>query len=113
MAMGMTYDEYWNGEPEIARFVRKAYLFKLEEQNRQHWMMGRYVYDAIFANAPVLRAFSSATSPKPYVDEPYPVTLREYTEREDQKEREEQMRIQADIRRQITAANKAIRSRKE
>lgn len=111
--MGMSYDEYWNGEPEIARFVRKAYLFRLEEQNRQNWMMGRYVYDAIFANAPVLRAFSSATSPSQYVEEPYPVTSRERTEHDERKRKEEQMRIQADIRRQITAANKAIRSRKE
>lgn len=112
MAMGMSYEDFWFGDPEKARYVREAYLYKLEEDNRSMWMMGRYVYEAIFANAPVLRAFSSATSPSQYLQDPLPATKRMAREQEEKRIREERQRIRAEMESQIAAANKKMRERK-
>ena len=111
MAMGLSYEDFWYGDPEKAKFVREAFVYSQEVRNREMWIMGRYVYDAIFANSPVLRAFSSASSPNSYTSEPYPITNRTLKEYKDKKEYEEQMRVQADAMAQIEAANRAIRER--
>lgn len=109
--MGMSYEDYWYGDPEKAKFFREAYLYKLEARNRKLWVMGRYVYDAIFANSPVLRAFGGATSPRKYLEEPYAITDRMAKEREEIREAEEQRRAREDIEAQIMNANKSFRER--
>lgn len=112
MAMGLSYEDFWYGDPEKAKFVREAFVFLQEVRNREMWMMGRYVYDAIFANAPVLRAFSSASSPASYTSEPYPITSRALKEYKDRREHEEQMRTQEEAMAQIEAVNRLMRERK-
>ena len=47
MAMGMTLDEYWNGDPVLAKYYRKAYAIKREKENEDFWLQGMYFYDAL------------------------------------------------------------------
>lgn len=50
MEIGMTYDQYWNDEPDI--FITYAHLYKRQrisrftEQDTLAWMIGSYVYAA-------------------------------------------------------------------
>ena len=71
MAMGMTYDQFWNGPNEMCAAVRKAYKLRREMENEKAWIQGLYVYDAICAVAPVLIPFSKAKKPEPYAREPF------------------------------------------
>ena len=75
ISIGMTYEQFWYGDPTIADAYLEA--FKLKEQREAEkikwttWEQGLYVYEAICDVSPVLRAFSKATKPLPYPDRPY------------------------------------------
>lgn len=72
MSYGMTYDEFWNGNPSRAIFYRRAALLKVKRKDEEFWMQGVYVYDALCRVSPILHAFSkSGTKPLPYVERPY------------------------------------------
>lgn len=71
MAMGMTYEQFWDGDNEIATMYRKSYQIKQEMANRDMWVQGMYFYEALCDVAPILRAFSKARRPSPYTKEPY------------------------------------------
>lgn len=47
LAIGMSSAEYWEGDPSLARYYRKAYKIKQEEINNNAWLQGVYIYDAI------------------------------------------------------------------
>lgn len=44
---GMTYDQYWHGDPWIARAFRKKWRLEQEEENKREWRQGLYIYDAV------------------------------------------------------------------
>lgn len=51
LAIGMTYDEYWDGEFGTKRAARKAYAIKVKNEqilaDRQNWYMGQYIMAAL------------------------------------------------------------------
>ncbi len=47
LAIGMSSAEYWEGEPSLTRYYRKAYKIKQEEINNNAWLQGLYIYDAV------------------------------------------------------------------
>lgn len=72
MAIGMSYEEYWNEDCWIASYYLKAYKIKREQQNEILWLQGVYIYEALCDVSPVLHAFSKkGTKPSPYPKEPY------------------------------------------
>ena len=72
MSYGMTYDEYWYGEPYRARFYRDSYLIKIRQKDEELWMQGMYIYEALCKVSPILHAFSKkGTKPLPFSDKPY------------------------------------------
>lgn len=77
MVMGMTPDEYWNGDPALLKAYRKADELKRERRNEELWLQGMYIYEAIGDLAPILHAFAKkGAQAKPYTEHPYPVTNR-------------------------------------
>lgn len=79
MAMGMSYEEYWDGENEAPKYYRQTYKLKRQEHNQGLWLNGAYIYQAMIAIAPYVKAFSKA-QPKPYMDKPIPLTEEEEKE---------------------------------
>ena len=98
MAMGMTYDEYWYGDPWMTKAFRKAHELKRRENNFNLWLQGMYVYEAILNIAPVLRPFSKETKPIPYPSEPYAFSKDEQKEKEQRKQEELDKKNQATIK---------------
>lgn len=47
LAMGMTADEYWNGDPYLAVMYQKRQELINAQKNSDAWWQGFYVYDAI------------------------------------------------------------------
>ncbi len=45
--MGMSYEEYWNGDPWLAKDYRDAYLIKQDENNFTLWLQGFYNHNAV------------------------------------------------------------------
>lgn len=83
MAMGMTYEEYWDKECDMAPAFREAYRLRKEDENRAAWLQGMYVYEAICDASPILHAFArSGTRAHPYAKEPYEYIKRRKTKAE-------------------------------
>ena len=87
LAIGMSYAEYWAGDPILAQYYRKAYRIKQEEFNNNAWLQGMYVYEALIDVTPYLKAFSKG-KPKPYAKEPYDIFEDEAKKRQEREEKE-------------------------
>lgn len=72
MSYGMSYDEFWHGEPHRAVFYREAKKIAVRQRDEELWMQGVYIYDTLCRVSPIFHAFSkSGTKPLPYVEKPY------------------------------------------
>ena len=81
LAIGMSYAEYWEGDPKLAQYYRKAYRLKQEERNNNAWLQGLYVYDAVStALHNALRGMGKTKPPaKDYAKQPYELFKKEKT----------------------------------
>lgn len=71
----MTYDEFWNGDNEMPKMYRKAHEIRQREADSQAWMQGAYIYQAIGALAPALKAFAKGKA-RPYLEKPFSADLK-------------------------------------
>ena len=83
----MTYEQFWNGEPEQAAVYRKADEIRRRRINEEMWLNGMYTADALAST--VGNMFSK--SKNKYPTEPRPVTRAEIEAR---KEREQKLKIE-------------------
>ncbi len=74
MALGMSYDEYWNGDNELPMYYREKYKYDTERRNQEMWLQGAYVYDAMCRAAPLYDVMSKKREPIKYLEHPYPLT---------------------------------------
>lgn len=95
MAMGMTYDQFWNGEVGMKTAYREAYRIRIEQEqriaDRNNWLMGQYVVSALNA-VPLLVAglnVKRGTQLPEYPDKPFYDKLDADKKEEDRKKREE------------------------
>lgn len=88
LAIGMSYAEYWAGDPSLARAYRKAYKIKQEEINNTAWLQGLYIYDAVStALHNALRGMGKNKPPaQTYAKKPYEFNKKDKTEAEKAKE---------------------------
>ncbi len=78
LAIGMTYDQYWNDDCLLVKYYRKAHELGKQQRNQELWMQGLYIYEALCDVAPILHAFAKpGTKPLPYSEKPYPLTKEE------------------------------------
>lgn len=73
LAMGMSYEEYWNGDAQSCVAHRKAYKEKLELQDAMLWRQGLYVYHAMCCVAPFFNSIKPQ-KPEQYLDHPFGIT---------------------------------------
>ena len=89
MMYGMTYEQYWYGDPWAMKAYRQAYDLRNRRENEMMWINGMY-----FANALSIvlhNAFSKkGTPPKKYMEKPLDVFPK--TEAEIKAERERAQR---------------------
>ena len=72
LAMGMTYEQFWEMDSTLVIPYRKAYQIQQEQANHLAWLQGMYIYEALCDVAPVLNAFAkSGTKVRPYSEKPY------------------------------------------
>ena len=85
----MTYDQFWNDNPLLVKFYRKADEMKRDRRNQELWLQGMYIYEALCDVSPILHAFAKkGTKPAPYTDHPYPLSDKQVKEVKRDKERE-------------------------
>ena len=88
LAIGMSYEQYWESDPKLAQYYRKAYKIRQDEINNNAWLQGMYVYDAVStALHNALRGMGKNKPPaKDYAKHPYEFKNRVKTEAEKQRE---------------------------
>ena len=88
LAIGMSFAEYWEGDPKLAQYYRKAYQIKQDEINNNAWLQGMYIYDAVStALHNTLRGMGKNKPPaKDYAKRPYEFKNKVKTEAEKAKE---------------------------
>lgn len=47
MLFGMSYDDFWHGDPELVIYARQYYLLKQQTDNYNMWLNGVYTYKAL------------------------------------------------------------------
>lgn len=98
LLMGMSYDEFWNGPAILAKAYREAHEQRQRQEEWGRWRMGAYIYDAMLRVAPVFRQTGKAVEPGKYPDEPWPLTQKEYEEREVAREKQRYEQYIANMR---------------
>lgn len=75
LAIGMTYEQYWDGDCTLPKYYRKADEIRKERRNEELWLQGMYNYEAFCDVSPVLHAFAKkGTKPLGYSEKPYAIT---------------------------------------
>ena len=100
MAMGMTYEQYWDGEVGMKTAFRKTFQKRVEYDqriaDRNAWLTGQYMIKVLNA-VPLLVAglnVKRGTSLPDYPDKPFYETYDEQKKEEDNaKKREDQTRL--------------------
>lgn len=92
LAMGMTYEQFWEQDCQLVVPYRKAYQLRQEQENRFAWLQGMYIYESLCDVSPVLHAFAkSGTTARPYPDKPYEFqAAKKQTKEETNKQKMEQ-----------------------
>ena len=63
LVMGMSYELYWDGRPELASLYRKADQIMQQRKNNDAWLQGAYIQHAV---ASVLNGRKSPYPKKPF-----------------------------------------------
>ncbi len=97
MSIGMSYDDFWNGDVHMVKAYRRADELRDKRRNQELWLQGLYVYEALCDASALFRFTTQPTiKPEPYPKEPFPLTAAEVREREerDAKLREERLKAE-------------------
>ena len=88
LSIGMTYEQYWEGDCTLTKYYRKADEIRKERLNEELWLQGMYIYEALCDVSPVLHAFAKkGTKPQPYSAKPYAITETQHERDEEEKAR--------------------------
>ncbi len=88
LSIGMTAEQYWDGDCTLPKYYRKADEIRKERRNEELWLQGMYIYEAICDVSPILHAFAKkGTKPLPYSTKPYAISEKQHQRDEEEKER--------------------------
>lgn len=85
---GMTWEQYWFGDPWMAEAYREAHILRRKMRNEELWLMGMYNQSAV--GAVVASAFGNRKVD--YVDKPFNIFPKTKIEKEEEK-RNEKMKL--------------------
>ena len=103
----MTPEQYWDGDPTLARYYRKAEEMRQQRKNEELWLQGMYIYEALCDVAPILHSFAKkGTKPTPYSSKPYPINDKQIRVDEEEKQRRLAMKGKRFMEAMATSINK-------
>lgn len=92
MALGVSADEFWNGDPTLLKYYVEKHRIAVEQQNERMWLQGVYFYEAI--STALAQAFSKHSNAK-YPEKPHRLTpLSEEEQELENKKKVEEFREQ-------------------
>lgn len=120
MVMGMSAEEFWDGEPWLVKAYRKAYRIRVENEAKASdlnaWRIGQYIRSALASTPIVVNGFApKGHTMQPYPEKPLTIQAEEQKQEEAKKKQEEdkQAMAQAVFHAFATKLNKNILKRLE
>ena len=112
LSIGMSPEQYWDGDSTLVRYYRKADEIKRTRRNQELWLQGMYIYEALCDVSPVLNAFAKkGTKPNPYTDHPYPISTKDIDAEKKLREQRERDKAKRYMEAQMAKLNKRFESR--
>lgn len=102
MSIGMTYEDYWDGDNCKTKYYRKMDELRKERRNYDLWLQGAYFYEALLDASPAFNPMSAKKKPFPYRETPIPITKHE-SEKVEERTKEKQMQSGKDAMRILMA----------
>ena len=88
LSIGMSPEQYWDGDCTLVKYYRKAEDLRNEKRNQELWLQGLYIYEAICDVSPILHAFAKkGAKPHPYPSKPYAISEKQIKRDREEKER--------------------------
>lgn len=107
LSIGMTYEQFWDDDPTLVIYYRRADELRNERMNQELWLQGMYIYDALCDVAPVMNAMAKrGTKPHPYPEKPYPISDRQRRRDKEEQERKVAMKGKRLIEALMSKSNK-------
>ena len=107
----MTPEQYWDGDPSLTKYYRKAYELQRKRTNEDLWLQGMYIYEALCDVSPILQAFAKkGTKPHPYTDRPYSITSDDREEERKLKEKRDREKAKQYMLAKMAKINKTFKS---
>ena len=111
LSIGMTPEQYWDGDPMLTKYYRKAEELRNKRRNTELWLQGVYIYEALCDVSPVLHAFAKKGSkPVPYPDHPYALTVHDREEEKKIQEKRDREKARRYMEAKMAAINKRFNS---
>lgn len=82
MAIGMTYEQYWEGSPYMIKAFEKAHDLRNQIKNQEMYIMGHYVFDALTVAFSNFHLDGKKHNFNKYLKQPYDLEKQMVTEEE-------------------------------
>ena len=111
LSIGMTPEQYWDGDPALAKYYRKAHELQRKRRNEDLWLQGMYIYEALCDVSPIMNGFAKkGTKPHPYSDRPYSITNEDRKEERKQQEQRDREKAKQYMLSKMAKINKRFES---
>ena len=81
----MSYEQFWNDDPMLAKYYRDAEKLRSERKNNDAWLQGMYIYDAV--STVIYNVWCRGKSqPQKYAEKPYLFDAKKSKEEREQEE---------------------------
>ena len=111
LSIGMTPEQYWDGDPSLAKYYRKAHELQRKRKNEDLWLQGMYIYEALCDVSPIMNGFAKkGTKPHPYTDRPYSITSEDRKEERKIKEQRDREKAKQYMLSKMAKINKTFNS---
>ena len=108
----MTPEQYWDGDPTLPKYYRKAHELQRKRENENLWLQGMYIYEALCDVSPVMNAFAKrGTKPAPYTDHPYSITRDDREEERKRREKADRDKARRYMEGKMAELNKLFKSK--
>ena len=112
LLIGMTPEQYWDGDSTLAKYYRKADELRRKRRNEELWLQGMYIYEALCDVSPVMNAFAKrGTKPRPYADHPYALTVKDRDDERILLEKKEREKARRYMEAKMAEINKRFKSK--
>ena len=112
LLIGMSPEQYWDEDPTLAKYYRKADELRRKRRNEELWLQGMYIYEALCDVSPVMNAFAKrGTKPRPYADHPYALTVKDRDDERILLEKKEREKARRYMEAKMAEINKRFKSK--